>query len=222
MEPAPLARRYAALCYEGLLLAAIVLVVGFLTLPALPAGGAGGRLVLPPLPARVLGACLTFGAAGLYFTWCWTGGRRTLPMKTWRLALVRADGRTVDARSAVVRYLAAWIGPAASLAAHAVLQPANLGGVRRIARRHRLPVAARRSRAPIPARQHRGNADRHGVTGSRICLASATPTLISPIPAIASASRVSPKRSHAITAVTAGTRKNSPATFDAAPCRSSQ
>ncbi len=53
-EPAPLARRYAALCYEGLLLAAIVLVVGFLTLPALPAGGGEGGLVLPPLPARVL------------------------------------------------------------------------------------------------------------------------------------------------------------------------
>jgi uncharacterized RDD family membrane protein YckC len=48
-------------------------------------------------------------------------------MKTWRLALVRADGRTVDARTAVIRYLCAWIGPAVSLAAHAALQPANLG-----------------------------------------------------------------------------------------------
>jgi uncharacterized RDD family membrane protein YckC len=127
VEPAPLARRYAALGYEGLLLAAIVLFVGFLTLPALPAGGAAGKLVLPPLPTRVLAACLTFGAAGLYFTWSWTGGRRTLPMKTWRLALVRADGRTVDARTAVIRYLAAWIGPAVSLAAHAALQPLNAG-----------------------------------------------------------------------------------------------
>jgi len=126
-EPAPLVRRYAALSYEGLLLAAIVLFVGFLTLPALPAGGAAGKLVLPPLPTRVLAACLTFGAAGLYFTWSWTGGRRTLPMKTWRLALVRADGRTVDARTAVIRYLAAWIGPAVSLAAHAALQPLNAG-----------------------------------------------------------------------------------------------
>ena len=126
-ERAPLARRFAALSYEGLLLAALVLVVGFLTLPALPAGGAGGALSLPPLPARVLSACLVFGAAGLYFTWSWTGGRRTLPMKTWRLALVRADGLNVDARTAVVRYLGAWIGPAASLAAYAALQPAHLG-----------------------------------------------------------------------------------------------
>jgi uncharacterized RDD family membrane protein YckC len=119
-------RRYAALSYEGLLLAAVVLVIGFLTLPAVPAGSARG-LVLPPLPARVLSACLVFGVAGLYFTWSWTGGRRTLPMKTWHLALVRADGRAVDARTAVIRYLGAWIGPVASLAAHAALQPANLG-----------------------------------------------------------------------------------------------
>jgi uncharacterized RDD family membrane protein YckC len=126
-EPAPLVRRYAALSYEGLLLAAIVLVVGFLTLPAMPAGVGDGRLALPPLPTRVLGACLTLGVAGLYFTWSWTGGRRTLPMKTWRLALVRADGRTVDARTAVVRYLAAWTGPAIALAAHAALQPLNAG-----------------------------------------------------------------------------------------------
>ncbi len=124
-EPAPLARRYAALSYEGLLLAAIVLVVGFLTLPAMPAGSAGEVLTLPPLPARVLSACLVFGAAGLYFAWSWTGGRRTLPMKTWRLALTRADGRTVDARIAVIRYLGAWIGPVAALAAHAALP--NLG-----------------------------------------------------------------------------------------------
>ena len=48
-------------------------------------------------------------------------------MKTWRLALVRVDGRSVDARTAVIRYLCAWIGPVASLAAHAALQPADLG-----------------------------------------------------------------------------------------------
>ena len=28
----------------------------------------------------------------LYFCWSWTGGRRTLPMKTWRLRLTRRDG----------------------------------------------------------------------------------------------------------------------------------
>jgi uncharacterized RDD family membrane protein YckC len=125
---ASLWRRYAALGYEGLLLAAIVLVVGFLTLPAVPSTEGDGRaLAVPPFPARVLSACFVFAAAGLYCTWSWTGGRRTLPMKTWRLAIVRADGRTVDAKRAVARYVAAWIGPAAALVAYAALQPANLG-----------------------------------------------------------------------------------------------
>ena len=104
-----------------------MLVLGFLTLPATPAASPGGMLVLPPLSARVFSASLVFAAAGLYFTWSWTAGRRTLPMKTWRLALIRADGRTVDGRTAVIRYLGAWIGPLGALAAHAALQPSSLG-----------------------------------------------------------------------------------------------
>ncbi len=114
---ASLARRCAAAAYEGLLLAAIVLLVGFLTMPLVsPVTRSAHALEVPPLPARALSACLVFGAAGLYFVWSWTGGRRTLPMKTWRLALERTDGRPVDARTAVTRYIAAWIGPLASLA----------------------------------------------------------------------------------------------------------
>jgi uncharacterized RDD family membrane protein YckC len=125
---APLARRYLALGYEGLLLAAIVLVVGFLTIPlAAPSAGAAPALAVPPLAARVLSACLVFSAAGLYFVWSWTGGRRTLPMKTWAMALARADGSPVDGKTAVLRYAAAWLGPAAALVAHAALSPAGLG-----------------------------------------------------------------------------------------------
>jgi uncharacterized RDD family membrane protein YckC len=119
-------RRYAALAYEGLLLAAVVLVAGFLTLPATRTA-ASGTLTLPPLPARVFSFCLVFGVAGLYFVWCWTGGRRTLPMKTWRMSLVRANGRIVEARAAVIRYLCVWIGPLAALIAYQFLHPHNLG-----------------------------------------------------------------------------------------------
>ena len=122
---APLLRRYAALCYEGLLLAAMVFFVGFLTLP-LAASGAGPSLGVPPIAARVLSACMVFGLVGLYYTWSWTGGRRTLPMKTWRLILIRADGGSVDGKTAVTRYLAAWIGPLASLVAFEALAPSNL------------------------------------------------------------------------------------------------
>ena len=48
-------------------------------------------------------------------------------MKTWRMSLVRADARPIDARTAITRYLAAWLGPAAALAAYVALKPAGLG-----------------------------------------------------------------------------------------------
>lgn len=126
-ELAPLARRCASLGYEGLVLAAIVLLVGFLAAPFVsPAARDGPAFPVPPLEGRVLSAGLVFVAAGAYFAWSWTGGRRTLPMKTWRMSLVRADGRPVDAATAVTRYLAAWLGPLASLAGYVALNSTGL------------------------------------------------------------------------------------------------
>ena len=125
---APLARRLAALAYEQLLYAALVLVVGFLTIPLLPpapAGAAGLRML--DLPARVLSFALVFGAGAAYYVANWTGGRRTLPMKTWHLRLVRNDGTPVGVRTALVRYFAAWIGPALALALFVALRPYRLG-----------------------------------------------------------------------------------------------
>ncbi len=125
---APLARRLAALAYELLLYAALVLVVGFLTVPLLPPAAPGtGGLRVPDLPVRLVSFLLVFGVLAAYCVGSWTGGRRTLPMKTWRLRLVRAGAGDVDLRTAFVRYLAAWIGPASALAAYAALRPWGLG-----------------------------------------------------------------------------------------------
>ena len=124
--PASLARRFAALAYELLLLAAVVLVTGFVALPLVTPGQAIG-LTVPGLPQRVFLFCLVFAVLAAYFTWTWSGGRRTLPMKTWRLALVLADGEPVPPRSALMRYLAAWIGPALAVAAYGALHPLGLG-----------------------------------------------------------------------------------------------
>ena len=125
---APLARRLAAVVYESMLAAAVVLVTGFLTLPLVsPSAQATHALEVPSAPARVLSACVVFGVAGLYCVWSWTGGRRTLSMKTWRLWLVRRDGATVDSRTAVIRYLALWIGPAAALVAYEAWKASGLG-----------------------------------------------------------------------------------------------
>lgn len=125
---ASLPRRLGALAYEALLLAALILVVGFITLPL--AGPPPGRSVgpaIPSTPGRVLSACLVFAALGSYFGWSWSRGRRTLPMQTWGLRLERRDGTRVEAGTALTRYVAAWIGPAAALAAYLALHPAGLG-----------------------------------------------------------------------------------------------
>ncbi|MEP7182310.1 MAG: RDD family protein [Betaproteobacteria bacterium] len=126
--PASLGRRLAALTYEATLASALVVVVGFLTAPLVSPGPAGAQaLRVPELPARVIAFCAIFATGAAYFVWSWTGGRRTLPMKTWHLAVVGADGRPPDRRAALARYLAAWIGPACALGAYAALAPSGLG-----------------------------------------------------------------------------------------------
>ncbi len=124
-------RRLAALAYESLILSAIVLVAGFLLAPVASISPApvtaGSGLLVPALPARVLLFCALLGTGALYFGWCWTGGRRTLPMKTWHLRLTMRDGSPVDSRSALLRYVAAWIGPGLALLSYVALRPTGHG-----------------------------------------------------------------------------------------------
>ncbi len=91
LPPAGLGRRFAALVYELLLVTAIVLVTGFAALP-LVSPGASGALAMPGPAQRVILFCLEFAVLAGYFTWSWSRGRRTLPMKTWRLGLALPDG----------------------------------------------------------------------------------------------------------------------------------
>ena len=64
----------------------------------------------------------------LYFVWSWTGGRRTLPMKTWHLRVTTANGTPLTGKTALLRYLAAWIGPALALIGYAILRDFSHGG----------------------------------------------------------------------------------------------
>jgi len=108
---------------------AIVFAANFAMLPLVTphrAGGAG-ELVVPAPPERVALFCLTFAALAAYFVWCWSNGRRTLAMKTWRLRLVTAEGGVVSPKLALLRFLAAWAGPALAIAAYAALSRAGLG-----------------------------------------------------------------------------------------------
>lgn len=127
---APLARRFAALIYEGLLLVALLFVLNFVLLPLVTPGHAGQAkdLVVPALPQRLALFWILFALLAAFYSWCWAHGRRTLAMKTWRMRLVRRDGSVLPARTALLRYLATWIGPLAAVLAYAVLAPQGLGG----------------------------------------------------------------------------------------------
>jgi uncharacterized RDD family membrane protein YckC len=69
----------------------------------------------------------TLGASAAYCVGFWSRGRRTLAMKTWRLALVAESGERVSRSRALLRYLACLIGPALAIAAFAVLQRTGNG-----------------------------------------------------------------------------------------------
>ena len=127
---AGLARRLAASAYESFLLGTLALVVGFgvlavTGLPALPAGTL--TVPLPSRDLRIASFLALVVAAGAYSTWLWSGGRRTLAMQTWHLALVRAGWRAGLPTRACLRYMAWWIGPACAIAAYVLAKPSGHG-----------------------------------------------------------------------------------------------
>lgn len=129
-HPPPLAsfaRRLAALGYEALLVVAMAFVAGFVFLPFLRGDATHAALTVPSPLARALMFCALVAGAGVYCTWCWSGGRRTLPQKTWRLRLVDARGAPPSRRRALVRYAAFWIGPAAALIGYGMLHSTGHG-----------------------------------------------------------------------------------------------
>lgn len=128
-RPATLARRLGSLVYEALLLTAILFVAGFFALPLITPGHAvtTTELAVPDLPARVVLFCLLFAVLAWYFVASWSMGRRTLPMKTWRMRLLTHDGAPVPPKTALLRFLAVWIGPLLALAGFGLLHPFGLG-----------------------------------------------------------------------------------------------
>jgi uncharacterized RDD family membrane protein YckC len=117
-----LPRRLGALLYEAMLLLALALVVGFALLPFVsPHASTQQALTIPAILPRAMFFCALVAGAALYCSWFWSDGRRTLPQKTWRIRLTDEDGRAPTKKTALLRYVAGWIGPAAALAAYAML-----------------------------------------------------------------------------------------------------
>ena len=102
LRAARLSRRLASGLYEALIVLALVFMA---TLPFSYLFGdatQGWRRHL--LQAWVL------AVLAAYFTWFWTHGGQTLPMQTWKLRVVAADGQRIYLKQAVARYLFAVIG----------------------------------------------------------------------------------------------------------------
>lgn len=114
-------RRLASLVYDAFLLAAVLLVAGFVVLPFATPASHGAAPYLPSDRVRAFVFAYEVAVAGGYCVGFWTHGRRTLAMKTWRLRLVRANGDGIGYPQALIRYAAAWIGPALALAGYAVV-----------------------------------------------------------------------------------------------------
>ena len=99
---ARLRTRLLSLVYEALILAALLLVAT----AAFTAVAGDSRVQ----PQRTLLQFYLLAVSAVYFVGSWTGGRRTLPMRTWRMRLVDPLGQPPPIRTALVRYLAALAG----------------------------------------------------------------------------------------------------------------
>ena len=99
LPAAGIGRRLMSMFYESLLVFAIVFFAGLLFY-----GAASGQL--SGLVRQVFQIYLLV-VLGIYFVWCWHHGGQTLPMSTWDLQLVNADGGPVSMRRGTLRYLLA-------------------------------------------------------------------------------------------------------------------
>ena len=98
---ASIGRRLASVVYESLLL------LGLLTVLWLLPHVLAGMLWQIASPAWLKWLHL-FLVPGIYFSWLWSGGRQTLAMQTWKLALTDAQGAELSCARACLRYALAW------------------------------------------------------------------------------------------------------------------
>lgn len=123
--PAGIIVRLLASAYEAVLTAALAMAIGFALLPWIGTHGIPapeGKIALPGTGERVLTLACLLAVFGVYYTWMWSGGRATLPMRTWRLELATTTGMELDARRAMLRYSAWWIAPLCALGAYVALR----------------------------------------------------------------------------------------------------
>lgn len=93
-------RRLVALVYDGLIVVALVMVVGLGAQLA-----TGGRLITTGAQVHVPAwyQLLQAGVVAAYFIASWRRGGQTIGMRPWRIRVCRADGSAISLRQAVIR-----------------------------------------------------------------------------------------------------------------------
>lgn len=96
-----LARRMACFVYEGVLLFGVVMIAGYLY----------GSLTQQrhALDGRHGLQAFLFLILAIYFVWFWSHGGQTVAMKAWHIRLVDRNGRPVNERRAMARYVLSWL-----------------------------------------------------------------------------------------------------------------
>lgn len=115
LATASLWRRFGAFVHELLFLVAYLFIVGLIFASLSGESMSAGRPQVLTGPIAIFQQAYLFLSIGAYFIYFWINGRRTLAFKTWQLKLVAIDGGIVDTKRAIIRYLAAWIGPVLGL-----------------------------------------------------------------------------------------------------------
>lgn len=108
--PCGLARRLAAIVYDGIVLAAVVFIAAIP--PTVAMVSLAGAVQEQSLAFRLGMGVYTLLVAFAFYGGFWTHGGQTIGMRTWRVRLVRADGGPVRWRDAGLRFAAAivsWI-----------------------------------------------------------------------------------------------------------------
>lgn len=102
-ETASRGRRLGSLCYEILVI--LALVIFLYVLPQMVYSG-----VSHFIPSTTQVRLYLFVLLGIYFVWCWVKAGQTLAMKTWRLRLVDAQtSRPLRPLQALLRYGMGWL-----------------------------------------------------------------------------------------------------------------
>jgi uncharacterized RDD family membrane protein YckC len=101
-----ISRRLASALYDALLLTALVFMATWPFIALFGDSTQGWR-------RHLLQAWLVV-VAGAYFVAFWTRSGQTLPMKTWGIRVVTADGRALGTARAIHRYALALLGLAAA------------------------------------------------------------------------------------------------------------